>query len=241
MLSFLSFFSPTSRKKFPRKPVSFVAGVLSGSHWSAGNREHKGWRAGFKWGVGGCFGGVVEVGTSSAWESFPVSVLLCRNLKVRTPWLKLMYHWGRSNKGSRVFRKSAEARLEKKKRMWSCGEVRGEGRAVIDTEAAAQKECCREVFPLECFRSLVIMQESHFGCLRLSEHELRVSRPACCDWKWLFTPFVASLSRAEWRRRSVYLQAELVFIVTCAAQCVPGGLLAWRFFFLQAWIQSGSH
>lgn len=116
MLSFLSFFSPTSRKKFPRKPVSFVAGVLSGSHWSAGNREHKGWRAGFKWGVGGCFGGVVEVGTSSAWESFPVSVLLCRNLKVRTPWLKLMYHWGRSNKGSRVYRKSAEARLGKKKK-----------------------------------------------------------------------------------------------------------------------------
>lgn len=43
------FFS-TSREKFPRKPVSFVAGVLSGSHWSAGNREHKGSRAAFKWG-----------------------------------------------------------------------------------------------------------------------------------------------------------------------------------------------
>lgn len=48
--SAFDFFPSTSWEKFPRKPVSFVAGVLSGSHWSAGNREHKGSRAGFKWG-----------------------------------------------------------------------------------------------------------------------------------------------------------------------------------------------
>lgn len=46
----LIFFFPSSCEKFPRKPVSFVVGVLSGSHWSAGNREHKGSRVAFKWG-----------------------------------------------------------------------------------------------------------------------------------------------------------------------------------------------
>lgn len=44
----LTFFFCTSREKFPRKLVSFVAEDLSGSHWSAGNREHKGLRACFK-------------------------------------------------------------------------------------------------------------------------------------------------------------------------------------------------
>lgn len=48
--SFDFFFFPPSCEKFPRKPVSFVVGVLSGSHWSAGNREHKGSRVAFKWG-----------------------------------------------------------------------------------------------------------------------------------------------------------------------------------------------
>lgn len=48
--SSFDFFSPPSCEKFPRKPVSFVVGVLSGSHWSAGNREHKGSRVAFKWG-----------------------------------------------------------------------------------------------------------------------------------------------------------------------------------------------
>lgn len=42
------FFFCTSWGKFPRKLVSFVAKDLSGSHWSAGNREHKGLRACFK-------------------------------------------------------------------------------------------------------------------------------------------------------------------------------------------------
>lgn len=77
------FFPPTSWEKFPRKPVSFVAWVLSGSHWSAGNREDKGSSAGFKWGW--------EVVGLWRWEPVqpenhsPVShVPLCRNLKVRT-------------------------------------------------------------------------------------------------------------------------------------------------------------
>lgn len=48
--SSFDFFFPPSCEKFPRKPVSFVVGVLSGSHWSAGNREHKGSRVAFKWG-----------------------------------------------------------------------------------------------------------------------------------------------------------------------------------------------
>lgn len=69
--------------EFPRKPVSFVAGVLSGSHWSAGNREHKGpGELVLKMGGGrlpGCGGGnqfELEI-------QFPVSLVAhCRTLEV---------------------------------------------------------------------------------------------------------------------------------------------------------------
>lgn len=37
-------------------------GVLSGSHWSAGNREHKSWRAAFSGRVGGTGFGVLWKG-----------------------------------------------------------------------------------------------------------------------------------------------------------------------------------
>lgn len=76
-----------------------------------------------------------------------------------------------------------------------CGVMeKSEGRedcAATDTEAAVK------YFLSNVSRVLLIMQESHFRCRRLSEHELRVSKPVCCDWKLLFTHmFVTFLSCA---------------------------------------------
>lgn len=109
--------------------------------------------------------------------------------------------------------------------MYSYGEVRGAGGGGVGRSSDSYWNC-QQVFPLECFQSLFIMQWSHFGCHRLSEHELRVSTPACCDWKWLFTLFVTFLfwaaagraSRASWCASRHLVWAELVFIRICAVR-----------------------
>lgn len=44
------------------------------------------------------------------------------------------------------------------------------------------------------FHVLFIMLERLSGCHRSSEHELRVSRPACCHCKWLFVTLTAEQS-----------------------------------------------
>lgn len=55
-LPLIFFFLLLVGRSFQGYRVLLWPGVLSGSHWSAGNREHKGSRACFKWGVGGCRG-----------------------------------------------------------------------------------------------------------------------------------------------------------------------------------------
>lgn len=152
-------------------------------------------------GVGGCRAG--EVGTSSAWESLPVShVPLRGKLKVRRPnWI----YCGRRGTERGLMKLEVLRRLS--------GIIRG--RDVELRRGWQRSRCCREVFPLKHSRSLVvvIMQGSRRRCHRLPERELRVSRLSAARNHCLLRLSQTFAPLHVCCRRFIGRDCELVFFV----------------------------